>query len=1018
MNFKRLNTIGGWLVFLIALVVYTLTVEPTASYWDCGEFIAVSYKLQTPHPPGVPIYILISRLFSLLASDETQIAYWVNMVSVISSAFTIALMFWTITYISRKALKIAPKIEPSKAQTLLILSASLVGSLAFAFSDSFWFNAVEAEVYAMSMFFSAFVYWSMLKWDYHADEEGADKWLLLTAYMMGLSLGVHILNLIMIPGLALIYYFRRYNVTVQGTIITLLLSIIGLGVILEILYYGSATISKKLDFMLVEMGMPVSSGFIAFLVIVVAAFAALILYSIKTKNYGLNLGTLGVMFIMLGYLSYAEIIIRSNANPPIDENNPENPYALEKYLRRDQYGSTPLLFGLQFGTYFQDIKDPYGFRGLSQREQQQKIDSWQKPLYMVQDGKWVKYGEKPSDRYSHYSRKWKSFFPRMTHAQDKDIRIYEQKLKSYGNYDKGDYKKRGWKPSFAENIRYMLDRQLGVMYFRYFGWNFIGRDGHEQFSPVRYPFDSDEKPEAIASMAENNFYMLPFLLGLAGLLFLINKSKEDLIVSGLLFLFAGVAIVVYLNAPAVEPRERDYAYAGSYYIFAIWIGLGVLMIADALKNVIKNEKLVGVVALVVGLVVPTIMASEGWDDHDRSKRYYSVESAVNMLESCQKNAILFTEGDNDTFPLWFAQEVLGVRTDVRVCNTSLLGTSWYIEQMTKKAYESEPLPIKFDKALYQEGVNDYASYYPANPEKDDSEISLSTYMKLVKSNSKQVVKGERTIFPSKRFGLLFKDKEAIMANGSVPEKYRELFMNPRFSKFSFALQGNSITKDEIMTLELLSEINKNNWDRPIYFASNRHPGGLGLGQYIMEEGMVYRLTPLPVAQLDNHTVNVPVMYDNLMNNEALKWTNLGDKSIFYSDQYGHFVANTREKFFALSHALYLDKDYEKAKEVVYRSLEQIPDGPFHYDMYNFYMASAVLYPIGLEKEDAQAKEKALEIIDLMAKRCVEVGDYENLYGSEKPQYSRDFYVYKSLRRAIGDFYEKNGLSEKATEFGL
>ena len=1016
MNFKKLNTIGGWLVFLIALIVYGLTVEPTASYWDCGEFIAVSYKLQTSHPPGVPIYTLVSRLFSMFASSPDQIAYSVNLVSVLSSAFTIMLMFWTISYIARKLLKLLPKQEPTQSQRLLILSASLVGSLAFTFSDSFWFNAVEAEVYAMSMFFSAFVYWSMLKWDYVADEEGADKWILLTAYMMGLSLGVHILNLVMIPGLALIYYFRRFEPTVKGGIIALLVSIVGLGFILEVLYYGSATLSKKLDFILNDMGFAIGAGFYAYLILVVAVFASLIIYSIKKEKYYLNLGTLGVMFIMLGFFSYASVIIRSNGNPPIDENNPENPYALEKYLRRDQYGSTPLVSGPQFGVRYQKLKDAYGFRGLSDRQRKKKIDSWKKPMYMVKDGKWNMYKENIDFQYA---SKWNSFFPRMTHPSETNINIYEQKLERYGNYKKGDYKNTGWRPSFSENIRYMLERQVGVMYLRYFGWNFIGRDGDEQFSPVRYPLDNDAKPEVIDSMAVNNFFMLPFILGLLGFIYIYKQSKEDTIITTLLFLFGGVAIVVYLNAPAVEPRERDYAYAGSYYIFAIWIGLGVLALANYLKAILKNEKVVAIAALGLGVIVPLIMASEGWDDHDRSKRYYSVESAVNLLESCQPNAILFTEGDNDTFPLWFAQEVLGVRTDIRVCNTSLLGTSWYIEQMTKKAYESEPLPIKFDKGLYQEGVNDYARYQPLERGKEDNIISLTKYLSILKSNPEQFINSnDETFFPSRRFGLNFGDKEAILANGSVPEKYKDVFSDPRFGSFDFEVQGYTLSKDKIMTLELLSEINKDGWNRPIYFASNRHASALGLGRFLMEEGMVYRLTPLPVAQMGQHTANIPLMYHNLMENDKLKWTNLGDKSIHYSDQYGHFVANTREKYFALAHALYLDKDYERAKAVINRSIEHIPDGPFYYDMYNFYMASAVLFPIGKDNNDAEASELALSIIDTMAERCVEVRDYENLHGDNKPQYSRDFYIYRSLGKSIKDFYSKNGLTEKSDQIGL
>ncbi len=519
MNYKKLNNIGGWLVFLIALIVYTLTVEPTASYWDCGEFISVSYRLQTPHPPGVPVYILIARLFSLIATDKEQVAFWVNMVSVVSSAFTILFMFWTISFIGRKVMKIASQIEPTKIQTYLILSASTIGALAFTFSDSFWFNAGEAEVYAMSMFFSAFVYWSMLKWESVADEEGADKWLLLTAYMIGLSLGVHILNLVMIPGLALIYYFRKYKPTVLGGIVALLISIVGLGVVLELMYYGFATMSKWLDFWLVNsFGMSVNSGIYLFLFILTALFIAGIFYSIKAQKYYLNLGILSFFFIVLGYLSYAEIVIRSNANPPVDENDPENAYNLEKYLRRDQYGSTPLVSGPQFGFNFQNVRNPYGLDGLNRQAREKKIESWKTPLYMVKNDKWVVYDY---NMRPEYSKKVKSFFPRMTHAQPRNIAVYESMLEASGKYKKGKYKRIGWKPTFGQNISYMFKRQIGTMYLRYFGWNFIGRDGDLQFSGVRYPFASDTKPDVLSSKAETQLLCSAIYFRVVGCYFLV-----------------------------------------------------------------------------------------------------------------------------------------------------------------------------------------------------------------------------------------------------------------------------------------------------------------------------------------------------------------------------------------------------------------------------------------------------------------------------------------------------------------
>lgn len=1041
MDYKKLNNLGGWFVFLIALIVYTLTVEPTASYWDCGEFISVAYRLQTPHPPGVPIYILIARLFSLIASDKEQIAFWVNMVSVVSSAFTILFMFWTISFIGRKILKLAHKVEPSKVKTLLILSASAIGSLAYTFSDSFWFNAGEAEVYAMSMFFSSFVYWSMLKWESVAEDEGADRWLLLTAYMMGLSLGVHILNLVMIPGLALIYYFRKYKPTVQGGILTLVISIIGLGVVLELMYYGFATMSKWLDFWLVNsFDMGVNSGIYLFLIIISALFIGGIVYSVKAEKYNLNLSILMSFFIVLGYLSYAEIVIRSNSNPPIDENDPENAYNLEKYLRRDQYGSVPLVSGVQFGAQFQNLNDPYGLGSLKTRKAKtDKIESWKKPLYMIKDGKWVIYDHRLRPDYA---KKHKSLLPRMPHAQDRNVKVYEEMLlasnssnpkkdKNFrrqmarygfvkGHYQKGDYKKSGWKPTFSQNISYMFQRQIGTMYLRYFGWNFIGRDGDLQFSGIRYPWTNDVKPDVLASKAENNFYGLPLILGLLGLYFLFLKSQEDFFTSMCLFLFTGLAIIVYLNAPAVEPRERDYAYAGSYYIFAIWIGIGVMSLANLINSFLKNQKVAVAASLIISLSVPTIMMAEGWDDHDRSKRYYSIESAVNMLESCAPNAILFTGGDNDTFPLWFAQEVLDVRQDVRVCNTSLLGTNWYISQMTRQAYTSKPLPIKFRKELYQDGKNDVVRYNKTGQGADQL-ISLQQYMKAVKNESSIVTRpsqtgGKEAFFPSKSFKINIKNKQEILANNAIPEKYIKYFENEGLNQIKFSVNTSALTKDKLMILELISEISKANWDRPIYFGSMYGAAReLGLKQFLINEGMAYRLIPFDQGKYWNEEANIPVMYNNLVKNDLLKWTNLDDKAIHYSDQYTSFVSQSRNKFLVLSTALYYDTTIvdhkEKCKETIYRCLEKMPNGPFYYDVSNLQMAE-LLQKLG-------DKEKALEVIDAISKSSIEVLKYKNKGFNEfKPQFNfNQTYLRQEqlLLPSCYRFYKENKYEEKAAE---
>jgi len=668
MNFKNLNNIGGWLVFTISLITFTLTVEPTASFWDCGEFIACAYKLQVPHPAGAPFFLLIGRIASMFAgSDVTKVALMVNMVSVLASAFTILFMFWTISLIGRKMLgKNAESI--STPETMLVLGASLVGSLVYNFSESFWFSAVEAEVYGMSSFFTAIVVWAAFRWELIENPAAQNKWLLLIAYLVGLSIGVHLLNLVTIPALAILFYFRKTDkVSFKGGFMAFLVGLVILGVIMVGLITGLPTLSFSFDKLFVNtFGLPFASGMIFFIIVLIAALAYGIHYTQKQGKAIANTILLSFAFVLIGYSTYTIALIRSNYNPPINENNPSDVLNFTYYLKREQYGSRPLLYGPIYTAQLTEIK-----KG--------------EPNYKVGKDKYEVYDYNPEYVWDNNG---KMLLPRVWSQDPSHINLYKSKLNLAD----------GQRPGLFDNLKFMFSHQFGHMYWRYFIWNFWGRAS--DISDVYGTNIFETKSDLPASFANNkgrtNYYGLPLILGILGFFFMYLKRGKDAIVMFLLFFFTGLGLVIYLNSPPVEPRERDYIYVGSFYFFAIWIGIGVMGIAEYVLKFIKNLSVKSGVATVLGLAVPIIMAKEAWPGHDRSERYHQIDFAKNLLNSCEKNAILFTGGDNDTFPLWYVQEVEGFRTDVRVCNLSLLGTDWYIDQMKRKTYESEALPISMN----------------------------------------------------------------------------------------------------------------------------------------------------------------------------------------------------------------------------------------------------------------------------------------------------------------------------------
>jgi len=787
LSYQKINNITGWAIFLIASTVYILTVEPTASFWDCGEFIACAYKLQVPHPPGAPMFLLIGRLFSFLAmGDVSKVAYWINISSALSSSATILFLFWTITLLARKLVLANPaKDVPTLSQTISIIGAGAVGSLVFTFSDTFWFSAVEAEVYAMSSFFTAFVFWAMLKWESVADQEGADKWLLLIAYMVGLSIGVHLLNLVAIPALGFIYYFKRHKANLKGAILASVISLAIVGLINNFIIPGLPTIAGKFEVLFTNnFGMPFGTGVAIFIALFIVGLVFGIIYSIRKNIVLLNTALLAFTFVMIGFCSYAIVLIRSNYNTPIDENNPEDVMSFVSYLKREQYGDRPLLYG---PSYTAELVD--------QEQGEAKYRKGEKK-YEIYDYKVI----------NKFDEKHNILFPRMHSKQPGHA----------DEYARWTGKPAGRKPSMGDNLTFFFRYQLGHMYWRYFLWNFAGREGDVQDMGWLRPWDTTAGlPESLATnKARNQYFMLPLLLGLFGVIYQYAKSKKDFFVITLLFLFTGILLLVFLNPTPTEPRERDYIFVGSFYAFAIWVGLGLLQVLEYLALIIKKESIRPIVALGLSLIVPIIMAKESFDDHDRSQRYHSVDSAKNLLNSCAKNGILFTGGDNDTFPLWYVQEVEGFRTDVRVCNLSLLNTEWYIGQMKMQAYDSDPLPITLEYKDYAEGTNDYVPYVE-NPQGKNG-ISLPVYIKLIREQNPAIMvqaqsgsslatlPSETLILPIdtakvRHMAFIPKDKANMIQEAIVWKKGR-----------------GALEKKDLIILDMMAN---NNWERPIYFSS-------------------------------------------------------------------------------------------------------------------------------------------------------------------------------------------------------
>ena len=910
------------------------------------------------HPPGAPFFMLLGRFFTLFGNPQSA-AVFMNIFTALVSAFTILFLFWTITHLTKRV--VTNNGEITTGQTIAILGSGLVGALAYTFSDTFWFSAVEAEVYGFSSFFTAIVFWAILKWENVADEPHANRWLILIFYLFGLSIGVHLLNLLALPAIVFVYYYKKYEVSNKGIFIALSVSAIILAIILYGIIPGAVSLATVFELIFVNgIGLPIHSGFFVYLIVLVAAISYGLYYSYKKKKVLLNTIILSFTVIMIGYSTYMLIPIRSNANPPMDQNSPNNAFAMLSFLNREQYGSRPLVYGQYYNSPL-DQKEPYVHDKTERR---------------VKDGKYVVSQER---KKPNYSDEFSTFFPRMWSKNDpRHIEEYQRWGKVRGikkTYRGSDGQTETIiKPTFAENIRFFINYQVGFMYLRYFMWNFAGRQndiqGHGNvidgnwisgikfIDEARLGNQSDLPSKFADNPGRNKYYMLPLLLGLLGIAFQYKggkQGKRELWVVSLLFLFTGFAIVIYLNQHPLQPRERDYAYAGSFYAFTIWIGMGVAALYQLLKKFAPASVVAGSVTLVCLMAVPVLMLSENWDDHNRARRTSARDFGYNYLASVDEQGVIFTNGDNDTYPLWYNQEVEGVGTDKRVCNLSYLQTDWYVNQMQRKAYESEPLPISFEYEQYVQGKRDVI-YIMEDSRMQNRSIELGRALDFIKNDDPRtkISRADNAAYLPVRNLYFAVDKEAVIRNGVVKPEEQHLIVDTMYIQ----LNDSYITKDQLMILDMLYN---NNWERPIYYAisvgSDKY---MSLDKYFRLEGMTYRIVPVLTKSNDFQKgyIATDIMYQRLMN--EFKWGNVNHPKVYVDENNRRMLTNLRNNFQRLAEGLIAEGKNDKAIEALDKCMEIIPASKVPYDYFAMQIAKAYLNAGATEKAQQMLKDMAGE----------------------------------------------------------
>lgn len=1041
LNYKKWNTILGWFSFLIALITYTLTVEPTVSFWDAGEYILTSAKLQVGHPPGAPLFQMMGAFFSMFALEPSLVGFMMNMMSAVASAFTILFMFWTITLLLKKL--VGNKNDMSKDQSMAILGSGLVGSLAFAFTDSFWFNAAETEVYAMATLIMSVLFWLALRWEQDMDKPRGNRWLILIAFIIGLSFGVHFMGLLTIPAIGLIYYFKNYKtITLKNFIIANAVSVGILLFVFKLLAPNILRIFSVFEVVFVNtIGLPFNSGSI----IAGITLVAIIIYGLKfthKKNLiHLNTGILCLTFVIIGFSTWLMLPIRANANVVINENNPSSARELLAYYNLEQYPETHLFYGPQFTDQYEylDENNPY-------------IDD--KPKYEKDEekGKYIVVNDWKNARQN-YNSKHASIFPRMwssEHAENYmmfsgflDFKLkpdyqMENKLRTAvsdfrkdvakGNIDYEEYnnflkKFKDYidiqKPSLASNIAYLFEYQLGYMYWRYFMWNFSGRqddiqgryDNHGNWLSGIKPLDAwhlglpqDNLPSDVENnKARNTYYLFPLILGLIGFFFLFNIDKKLFWVMLVFFLFTGIAIQVYTNVRPFEPRERDYSVVGSFYVFALWIGFGVYAIYDSLKKHVPKTLAAPIITIVCLILVPGILAANNWDDHDRSDKYTARAMAKMYLDSCAENAILFTIGDNDTFALWYAQEIEGYRTDVRVINTSLFQTDWYIDQMKRKAYESDAIPSQLTHDLYRYGTNDYiisqqviqdTLYVKQFLDFVGSDNPKTKYKYILEQRGVDLAQvrsqdANSTYLPTPYLRLPV-NKQNVLDNGIVKPEDADKIVSEIILKIS----GGALYKNRLLMLDIVAN---NEWKRPIYFTGGSFGDDdyIWMKDYLQLDGMCYKLVPIrtPVDRanpFDMGRVDSDLMYDKVKNWD---WGNSGSPDIYHDVETRKNSISYRGNLARLTEQLINEEKLDKAEAIADIAMKNMPVEYFGY--------YTLLEPFIGAYYEVDNKEKAQRLFKEVSKKYQEnLTYYASLKIDKQERLFEDIYTdiqrYKSL----------------------
>ena len=942
-NFKRINTLFGWLMFVAALVVYILTLEPSVSLWDCGEFISASYRLQVVHPPGAPLFLMLGRLFTIFATPGTnEVAIAVNTLSAVASAATVMFTFWITTHFAKKIMKTNTN-ESSLdfGDKVAILGSGIVAALAVTFMDTFWFSAVEAEVYAASSCFMALAFWAIIRWERVKHEPTSDRWIVFIAYVIGLGIGLHLLNLLVVPAIILYYFVNKYGATRSNLMKAAGIGFGSIALLQWIIIPKTPAIAAFFDRIFVNsFHLPFNSGVLFFLLLIVFGIIFGIRYTIKNNKPVANLVLLCFAFIMLGFSSYAMVVIRSIAEPAIDMNDPQDAQSLLSYINREQYGSRPLVKGPYWNARLTAIDEGGTIyrRGIDAEgnDYYEEVGEKQEPVY---DPKYSTILPRMSDmsEKSNYYTIWCGMEETFFEINQLEQRVKQDPTNKELQAQLETAKMR--KPTFKNNMTFLFNYQLGWMYWRYFMWNFVGRQndlqnvtGNSQngnwisgisgFDEWRLNAPQELPSSLKYNKGHNTYYFLPLILGILGMIVMYKKRSMDFYTVLVMFIFTGLLVVVYLNQPPMEPRERDYTFAGSFQTFCIWIGLSVIFMVDLLRKAIGKPSAAIAATAIALIAAPALMGSQNWDDHDRSDRYLGISFAKNYLNSCEKNAILFTNGDNDTYPLWYAQNVEGIRTDVRIINLSLLPTEWYSSALRRKVFESDVLPMSIPEEKIVAGKRDYVRYFDNKSVNNSIHYPLDQVLRYITDDKKRQRTNDGqfvSVYPTKKFSIEV-DKEAVIAMNYIPARDTSKIVD----RMLWNVNKNGLNKGELVVLDIIATNAKQGWKRPIYWTTTTGSSVyLGLSKYLRNNGLTYQLLPVEANTRMRGMDDMDLLYDKLMN--VYEWGNMEKGEMYLDDKAQLVPQNLRSMFVQVAINFSNQNKHDSATALIDKCFASMPE---------------------------------------------------------------------------------------------